>query len=125
MKIHLQDPTSSRNLIRAHQPTAITVGEVVYTTSLIISPDVLLPDWSPANFAELETMHIEALLDLAPELVLIGTGIKQQFPALAVLQPLIRAQVGYEIMDTGAACRTYNVLAGEGRKIVAGLILQN
>jgi uncharacterized protein len=69
-------------------------------------------------------MHIESLLALAPELVLIGTGQKQKFPGASILQPLIHAQIGYEIMDTGAACRTYNVLAGEGRKIVAGLILQ-
>lgn len=124
MKIHLQDPTSSRNLIRAHQPSAITVGEVTYTTSLIISPELLLPDWAPTTFADLEREHIESLLELAPELVLIGTGRTQRFPGAGLLQPLIRAQVGYEIMDTGAACRTYNVLAGEGRKIVAGLIVQ-
>ena len=124
MKIHLQDPSSSPNLIRAHQPAAITVGEVVYTASLIISPDVLLPDWSPATFTELEAAHIESLLQLSPELVLIGTGRRQQFPSPEILRPLIRAQVGYEIMDTGAACRTYNVLMAEGREIVAGLIVQ-
>ena len=67
--------------------------------------------------------HIGGLLASAPEIVLLGTGTRLQFPPAAVLRPLIDARVGYEIMDTGAACRTYSILMAEGRRVLAALIV--
>jgi uncharacterized protein len=124
LKIHLQNPESARHLIRAYQPAAITVGEEIYTRSLVVSPERLVTDWPPSRFVDLNAEHIEVLLTLSPELILIGTGLSQRFPSPGILQSVVRMGIGYEIMDTGAACRTYNVLAGEGRNVVAGLIVE-
>lgn len=123
MKIHLLEDDIPRHLIRAHTDTSVAIGESTYTSSLIVSPSRLVTDWEPHTAEALTAAHLRFLIDLDPELVLIGTGLRQQFPPAAVLRPLIAENIGYEIMDTGAACRTYNILVAEGRTVVAGLII--
>jgi uncharacterized protein len=81
-----------------------------------------LSDWQVAGFAELTLAHFERLRALQPEVVLLGTGDKLQFPAAELLAPLIQAQIGVEVMDRAAACRTFNLLAGDGRNVVAALL---
>jgi uncharacterized protein len=93
------------------------------TQSLIIRAQHLERNWQPQNLAELDESHIQALADLKPEVVIIGTGAKLIWPERALLKPLIDAGIGYEIMDTAAACRTYNVLSYEGRDVVAALMM--
>jgi len=76
------------------------------------------------SFGDLEVNHFSQIVDLKPELILIGTGSRQQFPKPELLKNLISAKIGFEIMDSQAACRTYNILVGEGRKVLLALIVE-
>ena len=92
--------------------------------SLLLLPDRFDPAWGPPCYAELALAHMEALVDLGCPVLLLGTGERQRFPAAALLRPLVEAGVGIEIMSTAAACRTYTLLAAEGRRIAAALIVE-
>ncbi len=98
-------------------------GREVLTHSLVVTPDVLLRGWPPASFQQLAVEHLEMVADLEPELVLLGLGERLQFPAPDLVAPLVRRKIGIEYMDTPAACRTYNFLAAEGRKIAAAILI--
>jgi len=91
--------------------------------SFVISLERLDLAWSPPHLEGLRAEHLEALLSEAPEVVLLGTGQRLRFPAPEVSAPLVRAGVGMEVMDSGAACRTYNILASEGRRVVAAVLM--
>lgn len=93
------------------------------TRSFIIGTDTLNPDWPPQTIAELKAEDIEQFVDMAPEIVLLGSGAKLQFPNPALLSALMQRGIGFEVMDTAAACRTYNILLGEGRRVAAGLMM--
>lgn len=108
--------------IRSAGTEGIRVGDRLLKGPFIITPGQLLPDWPPACFDDLCSEHFEALLALRPELVLIGTGARQQFLHPSKLAVFYRAGVGVELMTTAAACRTFNVLAGEGRDVAAALL---
>ncbi len=123
MKIHLLDTESERILIRAHTADSIAIRDITYTTSLAVSPTGIITDWGPGSPHALQSSDLEILAELEPELILLGTGQQQVFPDQSVLKPIIDKGVGYEIMNTGAACRTFNILVAEGRIVVAGLIL--
>lgn len=123
MKIQLDD-AGGRYAITAYGPGRVTVNQTVYTRSLIVSPQRLIADWTPQLLSALTSEHLAELLALAPEVVLIGTGRTLRFPHPSVLAGLASAGIGHEIMNTGAACRTYNVLMGEGRRVVAGLLIE-
>jgi len=92
-------------------------------SSFILSPKTLIKDWAPQSIQHLKKENLEDLLNLSPEVVLIGTGSKLQFPAPELMSYFWEAQIGVEIMDTAAVCRTYNILVNEGRSTVAGLII--
>lgn len=121
MKIQLETG-SGQNVIRAYEPGRVTVSQQVYTRSLIITPG-RVEDWPPETFAALTSAHFEALAALEAEVVIIGTGARQRFPDAELLAPLVRAGIGYEVMDTGAACRTYNILVSDGRRVAAALLM--
>lgn len=93
------------------------------TNSTIISANHLIRHWPPQTIDELTETHVQTLADLNPEVAIIGTGTRLQWPQRALLRPLIDAGIGYEIMDTAAACRTYNVLSYEGRPVAAALMM--
>ncbi|MCK7500562.1 MAG: Mth938-like domain-containing protein [Comamonadaceae bacterium] len=93
-----------------------------YEASLVLLPDRIAPDWVRGGFAALTEADLRRLLDFRPELVLLGTGARQRFPQPALLRPLIEARIGFEVMDLQAACRTYNILMGEGRRVAAALL---
>ena len=94
-----------------------------FNSSLIIASNELKTDWPPRSIEDLSTEHFSNIIEMDPELLIIGTGNTLVFPPVETYAELIRLGVGVEIMDTGAACRTYNILTGEGRHVVAGLIL--
>ncbi len=121
MKIQLETG-GSRNIIRAYGPGRVTVNRDVYTTSLIVTPDQI-QDWPPRVFTELNETHFEIIAGLEPEVAILGTGHRQHFPKPDAIQILTRANIGLEVMDTGAACRTYNILMGEGRRVAAALLM--
>ncbi len=91
--------------------------------SLILTGRQVITDWQPQQLTELTAAHLEVVLSLDPELVLLGTGARQQFPAMEILSRLHRAQIGVEVMDTPAACRTFNILVAEGRHVAAALLM--
>lgn len=91
--------------------------------SLIISPGAIHQNESPTCYEELAEQHIEFALNFNPEIILLGTGNTIQFPAPRLMSMPASQGVGLEVMDTGAACRTFNVLVGENRQVVAILLL--
>ncbi len=123
MNITIEIP-NIQYFIRAYRPGEITVNNDIYTKSLIISPQKLIPDWQPQSLADLTAETLAALIAEKPELILLGSGLKHQFPPSSLLIPLYQAHIGLEIMSTEAACRTYNLLADEGRKVLAALLIR-
>ncbi len=122
--MHIQLETGGQaNLIRTYATGQIIVNQDSYTCSLIVLPGQIIADWPPQRFEELALTHLETLVPLSPELVILGTGRRQRFPRAELLAPLVGAGIGWEVMDTGAACRTYNVLMGEGRNVAAALLM--
>lgn len=122
MKFTLEG-SSRANLIRGYSSQGIRIGEQQLTGSCIVSADALIADWEPRSFAELEPAHLERILALQPEVVLLGTGPTQRFPSSPIRSALTARGVGLEIMDLGAACRTFNILVQEERRVAAGLFL--
>jgi len=93
------------------------------TSSFIITPNQLITDWPVANLAQLDAAAMETVCQLTPELIILGTGTKLQFPDPEVSLPVHQAGIGLEVMDTAAACRTFNLLVGDGRQVAAALIV--
>ena len=122
MKLHL-NTAGYIHLVRSYQAGQVVVAEQRYRRSLLLSPQRIIPDWRPLNFAELTANDVLTIAELEPEVVLLGTGQRLRFPAAPITRPLVERAVGLEVMDTAAACRTYNILASEGRRVVAALLL--
>ena len=137
MKFELEKPNDLR--IHAYDTGAITLavpadlqldltvdpetGLCLVSESLILTSRQVITKWEPNKFTELTEARMAMVLNLDPELVLLGTGARQQFPAIEVLAAFHRAQIGIEIMDTAAACRTLNILVAEGRHVAAALLM--
>ena len=100
----------------------VSVNAVRYTNNLIVLPDQLILDWTEASFDALGLADFELLATLDTEIILFGTGKQLRFPRPELMRPLITVQKGLEVMDIHAACRTYNVLINEGRKVAAALV---
>ncbi len=122
MKIHL-DAGNGRYMVRGYEPGRLHIDDQIYEHSLILMPERLSADWRPRHFGELDAPSLAELAQWHPEIVILGTGSALRFPPEAWLAPFLASQVGVECMDTGAACRTYNLLMSEGRSVVAGLLL--
>ncbi|HEY0199081.1 MAG TPA: Mth938-like domain-containing protein [Rhodanobacter sp.] len=102
---------------------AVTLIDRELTRSFLLAPDQAIENWPIDHASSLDGSHVEALLALQPELVILGTGERQVFPAAVFMAGFLRKGVGIEAMDNAAAARTYNLLAGEGRRVIAGFIL--
>ena len=122
MKI-ARDSTEGRNAFTGYGEGYVEVNRARYTASLVVAPERLITDWPAPAVTAITADHLAAIVELAPEVVLLGTGREFRFPDAAQLAPLYRAGIGVEVMDTPAACRTYNILLGEGRNVVAALIV--
>jgi uncharacterized protein len=118
------DRPATLHVIRAYGPGALRIGDRTFDRSVIVSAESLVEGWRPASITDLRPVDLEPLLALEPEVTLIGSGSRQAFPDRSTLQALYAARIGFEIMDTGAACRTYNVLVAEGRRVAAALIVE-
>ncbi len=110
-------------LIQAYDIDRVRIAGHDYLVSLAVSARQIVPDWGPTGVADLRPEHLDALLTLEPQVILLGTGRRQRFPDARIYSAVLARGIGVEIMDTGAACRTYNILVGEGRPVAAGLIL--
>jgi uncharacterized protein len=110
-----------------HHIDAYGEGRIVidgrdYSAGLIVSPTRIIEGWGPRTAEGLTAEHIAALIALEPQVIVLGTGARQFFLHPRVLAQARGCGLGVEVMDTGAACRTYNILLGEGRRVAAGLI---
>jgi uncharacterized protein len=118
----LPDPTESSS-VTGYGPGWVTVNGEKYTASVVVSTLAAPFLWECAQFDDLQDQHFERLAAMDAELIIFGSGERIRFPKPALLQALYTKRIGVETMDTQAACRTYNFLAGEGRKVVAALLL--
>ncbi len=111
-------------VISGYGPGWIALGAERVTASLVIGSRGERLAWPCRRFEDLDSSHFTQLAELAPELVVFGSGARLRFPRPSWLQELMNRRIGVETMDTQAACRTYNILAGEGRHVVAALLLE-
>jgi len=123
MKLHL-DQSLGIHRVTAQSEDFIEIDGRRHGTSLIVLPDRLIRDWPVARLDRLESGHFAALIELRPEIVLLGSGRRHCFPPPDRLATLFAAGMGVEVMATAAACRTYNILVAEGRRVAAALILE-
>jgi uncharacterized protein len=122
MKIE-RDLAEGRNAFTGYGEGYVEVNGARHASSLVVSGERLVTDWPATSVDALSADHLAAILELKPEIVLLGTGNSFRFPEPSRVAPLYKAGIGVEVMDTPAACRTYNILLGEGRNVVAALIL--
>jgi uncharacterized protein len=122
MKFHLNQ-AAGRNAFTGYGSGYVLVNGTRHETSVLVMPDMPVAAWDVHDSANLSAEQITGLATLDVEVLLIGTGAHLRFPSPKLLQPLAKAGIGVEIMDTPAACRTYNILMGEGRKVAAALIV--
>jgi uncharacterized protein len=115
------DSRTDINLIRGYGPGEVRIGELVLHAPCIVTADQLIRDWQARDVATLGLADLEPLFALKPDVVLLGTGAKQIFPGSAVRQAFAARKVGLEVMDLGAACRTFNILVQEERRVAAAL----
>ncbi len=123
MRFNLDTCDARTYFIKGYGPGWVNINEQEIRRSVIVAPEQLLTDWPPQTFADLEATHFEALLTLDLEIVLLGTGQRQRFPHPKLTAVLPANGVGVEVMDTFAACRTYNLLMLEGRRVAAALLI--
>ena len=117
------DRTAGAFVVRSYAPGEVRVGDAVLHRSCLISAEQLVEDWRPQTLDELSEADLAAVFALQPEIVVLGSGTRQRFPDSRLLAAILARGIGCEVMDTGAACRTYNVLVGESRRAVAALFL--
>jgi uncharacterized protein len=126
MKLHADKPDVQS--ITAYGDDWVAVDGKRHQVSLALNASGHLEPWNCARFDELTADHFERLLTLSaepPELVVFGSGSRLRFPRPALIRGLVERRIGIETMDTAAACRTYNILAGEGRRVAVALLLES
>jgi len=124
MKLSL-DYSTAKYAINAYDDSGVTINSRCYTNSIVVSREKLLDNWSPSLPEHIDESHIQQLILLAPEIILLGTGKTLRFPHPAISALAMQQGIGFEVMDTGSACRTFNVLAAEDRNVVAALMIHD
>lgn len=109
--------------VRRVGPDTVTVVDRDFRTSLLLTPERVVEDWAVSDASQLTADDVETFVALGPELVLLGTGERQVFPPATFMAGLLKKGIGVEAMTNGSAARTYSLLAGEGRKVLAAFIL--
>lgn len=122
MKFNEELPSANHYSITAYDTHYVEINHKRINTNCIVAPSHA-GEWAVNDFQALSAEHIDTLLALKPEIILIGTGTKHLLPSEPLLKTLVNTRIGFEIMHTAAACRTYNILMGEGRNVVAGLFM--
>ncbi len=121
MKLH-SDQVESSNRITGYGPGYVAVNEVRIASSVVVTPTRMAEDWAPEDFADVSAACLRLLDEFDMEVALLGTGASQQFPRDDLVARFASRGIGLEIMDTAAACRTYNILMAEGRTVAAMLL---
>jgi uncharacterized protein len=122
LKLHLASATG-HNLFTSYGTGYVSVNGERHEHSIVVLPRRIIRDWTATSFEALAPEHLAALTELGADIVLLGTGDALRFPRPEITRPLIEARIGLEVMDVQAACRTYNILAAEERKVAAALLL--
>jgi uncharacterized protein len=122
MKLHVTS-TGGENVFTGYGDGYVSVNHTRYTHPVVVAAGRSVQAWEPGSFEALREADFEALLALGCEIIILGTGERHRFPPPEVLRPLAAAGVGLEVMDTRAACRTYNILIAEGRQVVAAVLV--
>lgn len=122
MKLELDTPAAALKIER-YAAGSIVIRGTAYTHSIVITPEGGILHWPPRHFSEISTAHMEAIAAGGAKILLLGTGSRQHFLTTPLFEPLYSRNIGYEIMDTGAACRSFNILAGDGREGVCAALL--
>lgn len=122
MKLHADAPTAL-NAVTAYGSGFVEINKIRHTRSVLLTPERVEP-FDVDSFDRIAESDFERLRNLNPEVALLGTGAVQRFPHPRLLRPLSDARIGLEAMTTAAACRTYNILMAEGRKVAAALIVE-
>jgi len=117
-----EDKITSRYSISAYSPDGIVINEQIYRQSLVLSPQTISCPWPVSSISELDESNLQVVLDLNPDVVLLGTGEQQQFPEARIFALLGQAGIGLEVMNNGALCRTFNILVAEDRAVVAAIM---
>src|SRR5262249_25159252 len=123
MKFTLEG-SSNVNVIRSYSAEEILIGERSIRSSCIVMADALIVDWPPATLEDLQAQHLEPILELRAELVLLGTAPPRRSAPPQVRAAFAAHAIGVEAMDLGAACRTFNILVNEARRVAAALFLR-
>ena len=123
MQISLDTGTGAYT-IRSYSAGEIKINDRTLHHSLIVTPTQLIEPWAPNTLQELQISDLEVIVAMNPEIVLLGTGSQMLFPYPALLALFLERKIGIEFMDTGAACRTFNVLTSEGRNVAAALLIK-
>lgn len=123
MKLHTA-PTQHYQTVTAYDETGVEINAVRFNHSLTVMPEVPPAPWPVQSFESLTAAHFESIAASRPDVVILGTGARQRFVHPRLVQPLTSLRIGVECMDSPAACRTYNILMGEGRKVVLALIIE-
>ena len=118
------DSNEEKNQIRACEPGAVHLRDQTLHNHLIISATEIITDWGPPAIDALSIDDFEPALAMKPEILLFGTGARQVFPDIALLTEIMRKGIAIEVMETVAACRTFNVLINERRAAVAALLVE-
>ncbi len=121
MELNRSD-TPGLNLIRQYRAGEFLVNDVLYTHSIIVSADNVVTDWKKQTVQDLSVDDFRLLAEYDAEIVIVGTGDELIFPDFELLSPLVEQKCGYEIMNSRAACNTFNLLLGDGRKVIAALL---
>jgi uncharacterized protein len=122
MKLHVTQ-AAGQNLFTGYGDGYVSINHQHYAHNVLLAPGREVARWDAPGFEGLTRAHFEALLALAPEIVILGTGDTLRFPHPELTRSFAAAAVGFEAMDTKAACRTYNILMAEGRAVVAAILL--
>lgn len=125
MKLHLDNASQAgeQNRFTGYGDGYVVVNNRRYDDSVVVTPAAIHDDWRASSVDTLDAGQIDFLIGLAPEILLLGTGARQRFPGPALFKQLMAARIGLEVMDTPAACRTYNILNAEGRNVVAAVLV--
>jgi uncharacterized protein len=123
LKLHLFTNTTQK-IFTAHGADYVAVNGERYTQSIVVMPQQVQLDWLIPDFDALAEAHFEYFLAHRPEVLLMGTGKSQRFPNPRLYRALTAAGISLECMDTPAACRTYNILVAEDRKVIAAVLLE-
>ena len=121
--MHINLETTEQHAIQSYEDGKIQINSIIYENSLIVSSKEIITDLTIRHIQNMEDNYLQLLLTLKPELIIIGHTDLGKFPPLLILSRLSQQQIGIECMNTGAACRTYNVLLSEHRSVVAGFII--